>query len=384
MRAGDRGAGPVVENDRYRVEVAADGRLRVIHRPSGHAVDGAYLLVDEADAGDAYTHAPAPEARPLTSAGRPARAALVHSGPALAAVAIEHELALPAGLTADRRRRGDVCVPTRVRTEASLAAGGRWVELRTEVDNHVRDHRLRVVFPTGVAAEDVEAYGHFDRVTRPVAPASKPDWPEPPGPASHQNGYVAVSAGGLGVAVFSPELPEYVAEPGDRGVDLSLTLLRCTGWLSRPDLPTRAGPAGPALPAPGAQCPGRFSFRYAVAIYTSEEAPDLPAWAEAFQAQRPPALAFLAVEGQAVLTAVKAADDGEGLIARLSNPGDRATEVALRCAWPLAAAWLSRLDETAVAPLPLPDGQAVRLTVGARQIVTVRLLPAADGSVSAY
>ena len=47
------------------------------------------------------------------------------------------------------------------------------------------------------------------------------------------------------------------AEVTPEGV-LALTLLRSVGWLSRPDLGTRPGEAGPSLETPGAQLLGQL------------------------------------------------------------------------------------------------------------------------------
>lgn len=41
-----------------------------------------------------------------------------------------------------------------------------------------------------------------------------------------------------------------------------MTLLRSVGWLSRDDLRTRGGAAGPQLAAPGARCLGPATFSY--------------------------------------------------------------------------------------------------------------------------
>jgi mannosylglycerate hydrolase len=48
---------------------------------------------------------------------------------------------------------------------------------------------------------------------------------------------------------------------------LLLTLLRCVGWLSRSDLATRRGGAGPELETPAAQELGAHHFEFAVALY---------------------------------------------------------------------------------------------------------------------
>jgi hypothetical protein len=67
-----------------------------------------------------------------------------------------------------------------------------------------------------------------------------------------------------------------------------VTLLRGVGWLSRGDLQTRPGHAGPALPTPGAQCLGLQRWELALRPFGPAELDGLPALAEQFL--RPPAL----------------------------------------------------------------------------------------------
>jgi mannosylglycerate hydrolase len=368
----------------YDVHIADDGRLRLTHLPTGYVVDGAHLFVDEADAGDEYTCAPLPNR--LTSACCTARSWLLHSGPVLTTYAIEQYWQLPERLTGDRRARSAVSVQMRMYTEVDLAVDARWITLRVTIDNAASDHRLRVVCPTGIAASAVEALGHFDRRTRPVTPPVHADWFETSGSANHQQGFVAVFGERVGVALLSPELPEYVAEPGETGVDLSLTLLRCVGWLSRDDLPTRPTAAGPQLSTPGAQCLGRATFSYAIAVVDRRDWPLIPAWAEEFRAPLqlvetrcqdgplPPRLALVDVSGQAVLTAVKPAENGDGLVVRLYNSQPTAGAALVRPWRPPRYAWCCRLDESHIDALVVGVAGGVRIELKGSEIASMHLV----------
>jgi alpha-mannosidase len=64
-------------------------------------------------------------------------------------------------------------------------------------------------------------------------------------------------------------LHEYEVLPGSPQ-DLALTLLRSVGWLSRDDLVTRAGHAGPEMATPGAQVPGGHRFRYSLFFHAGD------------------------------------------------------------------------------------------------------------------
>jgi mannosylglycerate hydrolase len=378
-------ASPVEQ--RYELEVSDDGRLRITHRASGHVIRGAHLLVDEADAGDEYTYSPCQLAgAPITSAEAPARTSLVHSGSVVTTFGIEQVLLVPDALADDRQTRSVERVPLRVYSEVSLAADSPWVDIQTTVDNTASDHRLRVLCPTGLHATDVEALGHFDRLRRPVTRPPHPGWLETWDSTGHQQGYVCVSSDRIGVALLSPELPEYLAEVGQDGVALSLTLLRCVGWLSRSDLITRPTAAGPSLATPDAQCPGRHTFRYAIAVFTPDERAQLPAWAERYRAPMrltaarrqdgalPAQLSLVDVEAPAVLSSVKLAEDGNGLIVRVYNPRADVLTTQVRAYRSAAQAWACRLDETPIALLPVSSGGDVLLELLPGQIASVRLV----------
>jgi alpha-mannosidase len=162
-----------------------------------------------------------------------------------------------------------------------------------------------------------------------------------------------VAAGGL--VLIGKGLPEY--EVTEEGV-LALTLLRCVGWLSRDDLSTRRGSAGPALPVPGAQCPGEHVFEYALELGEPTDAEllrrsqdyrlDFMEGAPGVELEPP-----LAVEGDFVFSALKAAEDGDGAILRVFNAGGADAELALP-----ARAERCRLDEGALGDeRPIRPGQ---------------------------
>jgi alpha-mannosidase len=75
--------------------------------------------------------------------------------------------------------------------------------------------------------------------------------------------FVDVTDDSYGLLIASRGLPEYEVLP-DTVRTIALTLLRSVGWLSRDDLTTRRGHAGPELATPQAQCPGRHSFHYSI------------------------------------------------------------------------------------------------------------------------
>ena len=335
-----------IENARYRVTGHDDGTLTVEDQHSGAVVRGLHRLEDVADRGDSYTFCPVDGDRPV-GAGAPTQVRVTAAGPVFAELELETALTLPAGLAEGRDARAGGAVACPLTTRVRLAAGAERLEFATTVDNRARDHRLRVLFPTPEEPARVRAEGHYAVVERPPRPVWNGTWVEPPHDTNHTLG--AVATGGL--ALYTTGLPEYeVTELGA----LALTLLRCVGWLSRGDLSTRRGHAGPELPVPGAQCLGTHRFAYALALGEPADAALLRASQDhrfAFVAGRPGvALAApVRVEGDVVVTALKGAEDGDGVVLRACNPGREPAAVRLETK---AALERCRLDETPLGPAP--------------------------------
>jgi mannosylglycerate hydrolase len=333
-----------IENRRYRVTAASDGTLTVLDRASGAELSRLHRLEDVADGGDSYTFCPLEGDRPRTPAD--ARVRVTAAGPVWAELELSYDLELPAELAPDRSERSAASVPCPVVTRVRLAAGSERVEFTTSVANRASDHRLRVRFPCPQAAGTVRAEGHFAVVRRHPRPVWNGFWFEPPHDTGHTLG--AVAAGGL--VLLGKGLPEYG--------ELALTLLRCVGWLSRDDLFTRRGGAGPQIAVPGAQCHGDHVFEYAVEL-------GVPADAELLRRSQEYRFDFVEgapgvelappleeVDGDLVFAALKAAEDGDGAVLRVFDAGEAARGPAEGPRLPPGTS-RCRLDET-----PLEDAGA--------------------------
>ncbi len=321
-----------IENEFYRVVVQADGTLEILHKISGRKLTGGHWIEDVADRGDEYNFCPVDGDQPWDSRQHKMRVRPGMRGPAVASLNLEMDARLPSGLKGDRtaRRRSTVACPIQI--EVRLVTGVDRVEFVTTLENRAEDHRLRVVFPTSTTTE-ARAEGHYAVLRRPVGlPAHGPDWKEPPSPTHHTLG--AVEAGG--VLLLGKGLPEYEVQATGQGTEIALTLIRSVGWLSRDDLSTRPGGAGPHLATPEAQCLGTHRFEYAVALAEGLGEVELVRASHDFRfglVAGPaglPARMPLQLEGDGFcLAALKGAEDGDGTILRVYNPSSRVGSVAI-------------------------------------------------------
>jgi len=365
-----------IENEALRVEVALDGSFFVIDRASGERSGPHGALLDEGDRGDEYTYSyagPTLGSRDLVGTRRS-----VVTGDR-ATVTVEFELRLPSGLREDRLARTPELVPCAVRSEISLDAGARRVDVRVVVDNQARDHRLRVLCETGTRSLTHVAGAAFAWLERETRVAGRPGWIEQPTAERALHDLVAVEGATRGVAVGVDGLREYAVLHDGRTI--AITLLRAVGFLSRGDLPERKGHAGPALVTPSAQCIGERAYRYCVVPLGAEMT--LPrAGREIREWLSPPwsgqgdaaSHSFYSVEGDVAVqpSALRAGPDG-AIVARVFKPSRDRSSATLRFARPA-------LDARAV---DLREGELALGNTGLDVVRTAAPLELHDGMVAA-
>lgn len=362
-REGDR-----IESDRFRVQAACDGTLTIDDISSGRRFGGLHALEDEVDTGDLYNFSPVEGASVWRCSEASTR--ILSDGPLCSELEVSYHGELSAGLDAELRPRSET-VALSLTTVVRLARGSDRVEFETTVDNAAKDHRLRVVFPVGDASGPVRAEGQFAVVQRPIgAPRPRSEWCEPPDATQHAIGAVALGP----IALFTRGLPEYEARAVPGGSELCMTMLRCVGLISRPTGAISARPvgAGPQLATPEGQCLGRHVLEYALRFDADQL--DNVALLRASQGYRcaflllPPGVEFqppLALEGEVVFSCLKGAEDGNGLVMRVFNPGSKVTPA--RVIGPVAVERV-RLDETGGSPVA-----SALVEVGSSEITTLRL-----------
>jgi alpha-mannosidase len=152
---------------------------------------------------------------------------------------------------------------------------------------------------------------------------------------------------------------------------------------------TQAKSAAP-VQTPEAQCRGNYRFAYSLTPHGQDL---LPAWQQAWTFQTalrgmltsghpgilPASHSLVTVDSSAfVLSAIKIAANGEGLIVRGYSISDKPQQVRLKLGFPAARAELARVDETPTGQTIKPDAHGCcKLKVRPAEIVTLRVIPAA-------
>ena len=396
--AGGQGAGedgpcrvesPVtLENGVLRVSWGG-GAAAVLDKRTGVEYREVFQLEDVGDVGDEYNYSPpTTDARVTSAMARDVGTRVVDDGPLTCALEISYTLDVPEKAAPDRRRRSATHAALACVMQVRIRKGSPAVECRLRVTNTARDHRLRLLCGTSAARVDHHrADSAFDVVTRaarveaadlmPVAGAgSAPDrtltpprtltptstptrtrtptrtLTELPVATAPMQSFVDAGDDQQGAVVVADGLPEFEVVHQGPCAAIAVTLLRSVGDLSRNDLATRRGHAGPGLSTPGAQCLGTQDFLLTFvprsgppseeALYALARAALLPPrlhQATAGDGTAPAQQSFFAVEASAgappILSACKPAGDRRSAILRFFNPSASSTTASLLL-WPSA------------------------------------------------
>ena len=204
----------VMENEYLRARIKENGTVDLLDKRTGRTLSGLLMLEDNDDRGDSYVYEENDGAGIVTSEN------CVCTVSAEAENGLESVRIVSLGMDVSRSgERKKLSVETRL----SLKKGEDFLTCELTVDNTAKDHRIRVIFPTGTGTDLSFAGSPFDCVVR-----DRRD--ESCGGRQHPNtSYVGVTENGAGVAILNSGVYEY--EHTSDGA-LALTLLRCVGRIT--------------------------------------------------------------------------------------------------------------------------------------------------------
>ncbi len=385
-----------IENEMLSLSVTLEeGTLALFDKRTGRSFSGLNRYVDGGDRGDAFSFC-APQRDTVIDVPTNAPLHVIRLvGPVTQTLETFQIYRLPETLTEDQEARLPLAaqfVPVSVTTTITITRSVPRIDIEATIVNSARDHRLRVHFPTGVIGQQALFDGHFEVVQRDIALPAAEDtvgWAEQPATEQPQRAFTTVLGSETGLTIANRGLPEVAVLATVQGIEIALTLLRCIGWLSRETVPNRRDNAGPQIAIPEAQCQGEYTFVYSIIPHSADP---LPAWHEAWAFETPLRVQItdvhpgrLPLTGSLVTTdnprfvvsAIKAAAGGQGIIVRGYNLSHEAEHVTLHTDVPFEQAKRVTLDESTVIEEIRLRAKGHKISFEARpaEIVTVRLHP---------
>ncbi len=392
----------LMENDFLRVTINEDGSLNIHCKSTDEEYTGLGYFEDSGDCGDTYDYSYPGNDRIINSLDHPAKIRVVESGPLLARIRVEITMELPVSLSPDRTSRSEETTAYPVVTFVDLTADSHRVEVHTFVRNTVKDHRLRILFPTDIETDHSYVEAPFDIATFPIdTELTMPEKPEkmkdlmiaghdvtPVNTHIMQN-FVGLSDGKRGLTIASNKLGEY--EILNARNTVALTLIRSVGWLARSDLLTRVGDVGPHIFTPEAQEIGDHVFTYSIYPNRGDWLEDRPHFMSDNQNMKfravqtdvhsgplPEEYSFFswASEDQAVsmrMTGLKRAESRDGVIMRFYNTTDDPVRGTLKIKSDVLRAFRTNLNEEEEQELPVHEN-TIEVEVRGKEIITLKLV----------
>ncbi|MBO0441410.1 alpha-mannosidase [Candidatus Enterococcus ikei] len=347
-----------LENSCLKVTINEDGTLEVLDKATGRTYSKLLTIENTGDIGNEYIFKQPEGTIPILSSGCPAEISVVKDESFVAQIKIIQRMMIPK--SADdlleqeqksvvdfryrKAERSKESQELTIETLLTMEKDSAHLRFETILDNQMKDHRLRMLFPTGIQTETHEADSIYEVVTRPNQVSKS--WENPTNP-QHQHAFVNVHDDISGMTVSNFGLNEYEILPENNTI--ALTLLRAVGEM---------GDWG-YFPTPEAQCLGMHTFNYGVDFH-GEKAQRYATYQRAYAAQIPFSVkattkhsgklktkdAYLTVEGETfATTAVKNSEDNQALVVRGFNMSGKSAEVKIEKIGSKESSLLNLLEE---------------------------------------
>ena len=373
-------------NENLAIAIEPNGTLTVTDKVTGEVYRDLLTFEDRSETGDGWFHGHSINDEQYVSSACAAQVSVVHDGPEMVTFRVTTTMDVPACYDAAGERPSARKVPLAISSRVSLRRGARVVDVETTVENTAEDHRLQALFPSDAGgAKTYLAHHPYDFVERSIAlDAQTADWQEMEQVEKPFLGLQAVGAGRRGLVFLSAAGLHEGGVRDDARRTMQVTLLRST----RKTVNTGGEPDGLQR--------GTLVYRYAVMPFAGR-LPRSAALAELAKLQAglctrqtgkrpsgfppmagkaPATQSFVQVDDtQLVVSAVKPAEDGEGIVIRLWNPTSQPQRATIRFWKPVRRAQAVKLNEEpdADAPSPAVRGAAVTVKATAHRIVTLRV-----------
>lgn len=360
-----------LENEFYEITIAENGSLIIKDKVSQIVYENQAVLVENGDDGDSFNYSPPRKDMEIYSTNTPFTYKISQCD-IYGKIQIDWDMVIPKDL--EEREKGNISVSMPVRMEIGLRKGSKIIDFEVDVDNKGLSHRLCVLFDSQIISKFNYADEQFGSIKRPnyyenemnlyregcknrvEKKAGRQElanwandqslWQEPPIAIEPTQTYVSLTDGKSGIAVFPQGVREYeIIE--DRKI--RLTLFRTYGFMGKENLIYRPGRASGEriIETKDAQLQKKMEFTFGFTSYAGDiNTANIDTLAKRYNSPlevytyseflngrlifsqmekegiRPKRRSLFETENHLVVSAVKKAEDGDGLIIRLYNGKD--------------------------------------------------------------
>lgn len=269
-----------IENDFYKIEFT-DGNFNLYLKKNSKEYLDFLSFEDGGDEGDTYDYSPAFDDWILNLNFKNSHTSRVEQGEFLSRIIVEGEWELPYDLASRKDKKRDGVVSYALTLEINKQDNRLYLSLN--VNNHVLDHRLRLVLKTDVESEFSTSDTPFGIIDRPIEEKYLKDWQargykEEPTSMRPMIHFANLHDAKTSWSFLSKGTKDFQVLNKDQQ-ELAITVFRGVGYLGRPDTKRRPGDASGLqtreVETPDSQLLGDVFFEGNIVIDTDFDAVSL-------------------------------------------------------------------------------------------------------------
>lgn len=173
-----------MENEFLAVKVESNGTLTITNKEDGRVYSNLNYFEETGDQGDYWIYYPPYYNRTFSSLGAVADIWYEENGELSATIAARVKMTVPAygiinkNMVQGESSRSEETAEIEICTYYTLKKGAKAVSVKLQINNTARDHRMRVVFDTGIRTGTACSAGHFYVDERSTIPQGEAYYPE--------------------------------------------------------------------------------------------------------------------------------------------------------------------------------------------------------------
>lgn len=376
----------------YEITVNPNGTLNIFDKKLNQSFEKVLLLENGGDDGDEYDYSPLPNEELIYSDNAANVKTEISQNQYGATINIEYTLAVPSNL--EKRKAQLVDGAVEVHIVVTVPNHKPVIEVKLEVNNYAKDHRLRALIPTNIASSFSISDNQFGSIKRNVIDSAihvweKEGWDERPDSIYPMLSFVGLSNDNHGVSILTNSTREYEII-GEEFNTIAITLFRSIGFLGKEEMLRRPGrPSGIKLPTPDSQMIGKLTLDFAITTHTQQSnvariAKEYLTPVETYNKIPHDAMKlnrtdvktplefsfFKEVQPNIVLSTLKKAEKENKLVLRFYNPTDVEETVAFEFNREIDHANTANLNEKALENLSVNNNQ-VQVSVKTNQVKSI-------------
>ncbi|MCD6204693.1 MAG: hypothetical protein J7L22_03415 [Candidatus Marinimicrobia bacterium] len=373
------------ENDFLGVTIESNGSLTLVDKISGETYRDLLIFEDRSEIGSGWFHASTVDEEVVLSSAGNARISVVNDGPLQVKFKVIVKMDIPRRYDWRLEQREDDYVTLQISNYITLRKTAKYIEVETVIDNNAEDHQLQLLMPTDIPEAETYCAQHpFDFVERRIElNPETANWQEVDLAEKPFLDVQSLGAGNRGLAFLGSGGIHEGGVRNDRRRTMQVTLLRSF----RRTFSTAGEPDGlekgvirhhyALMPFAGALekvSVMQISAELQAGLLTRQSGKISSGYPRLSGNQVTEQSFVEQLDQNLIISAMKSAADGRGLIMRFWNPTDKTLRERIKFYKNPKSAEYCKLSEDKIpGNIPKVGNNTLIIDAGPRKIVTVRV-----------